>query len=85
MDNPLTELILSDHHEQRRMFAFLDDIDRGNTEALSAIWGRLRVLLDVHAAAEETTLYPHLLKLGTGAGGEDSAASEVTAGSSSAG
>ncbi len=36
----ITELILNDHHEQRRMFAFLDDIDRGNTEALSAIWSR---------------------------------------------
>jgi len=73
----ITELILNDHHEQRRMFAFLDDIDRGNTEALSAIWSRLTVLLDVHAAAEESVFYPHLLKLGTGAGGEDSAASEV--------
>ncbi len=73
----ITELILNDHHEQRRMFAFLDDIDRGSTEALSAIWGRLRVLLDVHAAAEESVFYPHLLKIGTGAGGKDSAASEV--------
>ena len=73
----ITELILNDHHQQRRMFAFLDDIDRRNTEALSAIWSRLRILLDVHAAAEETVFYPHLLKLGTGAGGEDSAASEV--------
>ena len=73
----ITELILNDHHEQRRMFAFLDDIDSRNTEALSAIWSRLRVLLEVHAAAEETVFYPHLLKLGTGAGGKDSAASEV--------
>jgi len=34
-------------------------------------------LLEVHAAAEEAVFYPHLLKLGTGAGGKGSAASEV--------
>lgn len=73
----ITELILHDHHEQRRMFAFLDDIDRAHTEALEAIWTRLRILLEVHAEAEETLFYPHLLKIGTGAGGQDSAASEV--------
>ena len=27
----ITELILSDHHEQRRMFAMLDDVDRADT------------------------------------------------------
>lgn len=46
----ITELILNDHHAQRRMFAFLDDIDRQNSEAL---------------------------RIGTSAGGKDSAASEV--------
>lgn len=73
----ITDLILNDHHEQRRMFAYLDDIEQSNTEALSAVWRRLKILLDVHAAAEEKLFYPHLLKIGTGGGGEDSAASET--------
>lgn len=73
----ITELILNDHHEQRRMFAYLDDVGRSNTEALSAIWKRLRIMLELHAEAEETFFYPHLLKIGTGAGGKESAASEV--------
>ena len=73
----ITELLLHDHHDQRRMFAQLDDVDRSNTDALSAIWTRLRTLLEVHAEAEETLFYSHLLKIGTGAGGKDSAASEV--------
>lgn len=73
----ITDLILNDHHDQRRMFAYLDDIDRTDAEALSAVWRRLKILLDVHAAAEEQLFYPHLLDIGTGAGGEDSAASET--------
>ena len=73
----ITDMILNDHHEQRRLFAYLDDIDESNTEALSAVWQRLKILLDVHAAAEEELFYPHLLKIGTGGGGEDSAASET--------
>jgi hypothetical protein len=66
----ITELILDDHREQRRMFAFLEDIDQSNTDALGAVWTRLRTALEVHAAAEEELFYPHLLKIGTGAGGE---------------
>ncbi|MFM9920844.1 hemerythrin domain-containing protein [Lacisediminihabitans sp. H27-G8] len=73
----ITDVILNDHHEQRRLFAYLDEIDRDNTEALSAVWKRLEILLDVHAAAEEKFFYPHLLDIGTGAGGEDTAASET--------
>lgn len=73
----ITDLILNDHHEQRRLFAYLDDIDRTNVGALGALWQRLKILLDVHAAAEEKLFYPHLLKIGTGGGGEDSAASET--------
>jgi len=73
----ITELILTDHHEQRRIFALLDDVDRGDTAAISAVWGRLRVLLEVHAAAEEKLFYPQLLGLGTGAGSKDSAAAET--------
>jgi hypothetical protein len=60
----ITEVILSDHHEQRRMFALLDDVDRSDTETLAALWARLAVTLEVHAQAEELYFYPELLKLG---------------------
>jgi len=73
----ITDLILNDHHEQRRLFAYLDEIEQTNTAALGAVWGRLKILLDVHAAAEEALFYPQLLKIGTGGGGESSAASET--------
>lgn len=74
----ITNLILRDHHDQRQMFSYLDDIDRADTAALDAVWSRLAVLLDVHAAAEERYFYPRLLEIGTGGGGEDSAAAETT-------
>ncbi len=74
----ITELILHDHAEQRRLFAYLDDIDRADTNALNAVWTRLRILLEVHAEAEEELFYPHLLKIGTGAGGKDGVVDEVT-------
>ena len=32
----ITQLILDDHQEQRRLFAILEQIDRGRTEALGA-------------------------------------------------
>lgn len=63
----ITQLILDDHHEQRKMFALLDEVDRDDTEALAAIWERLRILLEVHAAAEEELFYPRLLEVGEGA------------------
>lgn len=59
----ITEVILHDHHEQRRMFAVLEEIDRSDEDALSAVWKRLRILLEVHAEAEENLFYPRLLKL----------------------
>jgi hypothetical protein len=62
----ITEVILEQHHEQRRMFAVLDELPRDDTEALAAVWGRLEVLLEVHAEAEEQFFYPRLLKLGKG-------------------
>jgi len=73
----ITELILFQHHEQRRIFALLDDIDPGDSETLGAVWSRLAILLEVHARAEEKFFYPRLLTAGKGAGGEDSAASET--------
>jgi hypothetical protein len=62
----ITEIILQQHHEQRRYFAYLDELPRGDTEALGAVWARLEVYLEVHAEAEEKFFYPQLLKLGKG-------------------
>jgi hypothetical protein len=62
----ITEVILEQHHEQRRMFAVLDELPRDDTEALTAVWGRLAVLLEVHAEAEERFFYPRLLRTGRG-------------------
>ncbi len=73
----ITQLILDDHAEQRRLFAMLEQIDRSDTEALGAVWGRLAAFLDVHAEAEEQHFYPALLRLGEGAGDKDDAAEET--------
>jgi hypothetical protein len=63
----ITELILDDHREQRRLFAILEQIDRADTGVLSAIWDRLAVFLELHAAAEEAIFYPALLQVGLAA------------------
>jgi hypothetical protein len=72
----ITELILADHHEQRRMFALLDEL--GDDPArLTPVWQRLAILLEVHADAEERLFYPRLLTAGEGADGADSADDET--------
>jgi hypothetical protein len=63
----ITQLILDDHHEQRRLFAILEQIDRSDTETLGAVWDRLAAFLELHAAAEEEIFYPALLRVGIGA------------------
>ena len=63
----ITQLILDDHHEQRRLFAILEQVDRSDTASLSAVWGRLAAFLEVHAAAEEALFYPALLHAGNAA------------------
>jgi len=63
----ITELILDDHREQRRLFAILEQIDRADTGVLSAIWDRLASFLELHAAAEEAIFYPALLQVGVAA------------------
>jgi hypothetical protein len=73
----ITQLILDDHHEQRRLFAMIDEIDDADTQSLTAVWGRLSTFLEVHAETEEQLFYPALLRLGEGAGGKDSAAAET--------
>ncbi|GAB7126187.1 hemerythrin domain-containing protein [Silvimonas sp. JCM 19000] len=73
----ITQLILDDHHEQRRMFALLEQIDPSETEALGAVWSRLAAFLEIHAEAEERFFYPALLRKGRGEGGRDDAADET--------
>lgn len=73
----ITSLILEDHHEQRRMFALLDDVDRRDADTLAPIWQRLCILLEVHAAAEEELFYPLLLDVGAGATDADDAEEET--------
>ena len=63
----ITQLILDDHHEQRRLFAILEQVGRADTEALSALWSRLASFLELHAAAEEEIFYPELLRVGLAA------------------
>ena len=64
----ITQLILDDHHEQRRLFAILEEIDPADTGTLAAIWARLSAFLEVHAAAEEEIFYPELLRVGLSTG-----------------
>src|SRR5262245_839230 len=60
----ITQLILDDHHEQRRLFAILEQISPADTGTLTALWSRLGVFLELHAAAEEAVFYPALLRVG---------------------
>ena len=73
----ITQLILDDHHEQRRLFAILEQIDPADTRALGAIWARLSAFLEIHAEAEEQLFYPELLRVGKGAGGKADAEDET--------
>jgi hypothetical protein len=62
----ITEVILHQHGEQRRMFAMLNEVPT-DVETLGAVWTRLEILLETHAEAEERYFYPQLLRIGTGA------------------
>ncbi len=73
----ITQLILDDHREQRRLFAIIDEIEDGDAKSLAAVWGRLATFLEVHAKAEEALFYPALLRCGEGAGGKASASAET--------
>jgi hypothetical protein len=72
----VVELIMADHHEQRRMFALLDDLG-DNPAQLEPVWTRLAILLETHASAEEQLFYPRLLHIGSGASGADGPAEET--------
>jgi hypothetical protein len=73
----ITQLILDDHHEQRRLFAILDQIPDKDSAALSRVWHRLATFLETHAKAEETWFYPQLLEVGRAKGKADEAKSET--------
>ncbi len=73
----ITQLILDDHHEQRRLFSILEQIAPTDTKTLAAIWGRLSAFLEIHAEAEEQLFYPALLRVGEGAGGKADAEDET--------
>jgi hypothetical protein len=73
----ITQLILDDHAEQRRLFAILEQIDHADTAALEAVWGRLSAFLEVHAAAEEEIFYPQLLRVGLSSGAAAGAEEET--------
>jgi Hemerythrin HHE cation binding domain len=72
----ITQLILDDHHEQRRLFANLEQVDQAEPGVLEAVWARLAAFLEVHAAAEEEIFYPELLRVGIGAGRASAASAE---------
>ena len=73
----ITQLILDDHHEQRRLFAILEQIDPADTGTLGVIWARLAAFLEVHAAAEEAIFYPELQRVRIGTGGAAGAEAET--------
>lgn len=64
----ITQLILDDHHEQRRLFAIIEQVDPQDRSSLAAIWRRLATFLEVHAETEEKLFYPELLRVGRAAG-----------------
>src|SRR5258708_26508273 len=64
----ITQLILDDHGEQRRLFAILEQIDDADRSTLAAAWSRLAAFLELHAACEEEPFYPALIRVGLRSG-----------------
>jgi hypothetical protein len=73
----ITQLILDDHHEQRRLFAILEEIPDSDTASLKAVWHRLSTFLETHARAEEKFFYPQFLETARANGMADQAKSET--------
>lgn len=73
----ITQLILDDHAEQRRLFAIIEQIDPADTKSLAAVWKRLSTFLEVHAEIEERVFYPALLRVGRKNGEADSVEEET--------
>jgi hypothetical protein len=64
----ITQLILDDHYEQRRLFAVLEQIQSTDGVILGEVWARLSAFLELHAATEEAIFYPALLQAGLRSG-----------------
>ncbi len=73
----ITEIILAQHNEQRRLFGFIQQMHGEDAETLTAVWKRLQGFLDAHAEGEERFFYPRLLKQGSGAADAKSAKDET--------
>lgn len=73
----ITQLILDDHHEQRRLFAMIDQIHPADTASLAAVWKKLSTFLEVHAETEEKVFYPELLRVGRGKGDKEGVEEET--------
>lgn len=67
----ITEIILDQHDQQRRLFAQIEEWPKDDLEGLDALWKRLAIFLETHAEGEERHFYPHLLRKGTGAADAD--------------
>jgi uncharacterized membrane-anchored protein YjiN (DUF445 family) len=64
----ITQLILDDHYEQRRLFAILEQVGTAENAVLREVWSRLSSFLETHAATEEEIFYPALLRAGLTSG-----------------
>jgi hypothetical protein len=64
----ITQLILDDHFEQRRLFAILEQVGSTDDVTLREVWSRLSAFLEIHAATEEEIFYPALLRAGLRSG-----------------
>lgn len=73
----ITQLILDDHYEQRRLFGMIEQIDPNDMSSLTAIWKRLATFLEVHAETEERIFYPELLRVGREAGDREEVEDET--------
>jgi len=73
----ITQLILDDHYEQRRLFAILEQVGNTDTEVLAELWARLSTFLEIHAATEEKIFYPALLNAGLQSGHAKNAEGET--------
>lgn len=73
----ITQLILDDHHEQRRLFGIIEQVGSGDPASLDAIWRRLATFLEVHAETEEKLFYPELLRVGRASGKKDGVEDET--------
>ncbi len=73
----ITEIILAQHNEQRRLFGFIQQMHGADRHQLEAVWKRLEGFLEAHAEGEEKVFYPRLLKEGSGAADAKSAEAET--------